>query len=995
MRRAWNAAARAVRGLAFFAVSALALGADLQIHFVPPGTRVEDLAKLPPPTVSVDELVDSGDFYTMAGGAKVPLLRAKNSVAVRFASAVGPERGKASLRARRELPDHEEVARAEFRRDGSFHILRARAKAAALDPVAVQADASVEYARPVFVDVKSKMRMIATDEVLARFAARTTAAEARAAVASAGLQIVGRSGGSLNVFRLRLRHPKTGDPLRAARVLAAKPGVRWAQPNFLREIRHSYTPTNPLFGDQQALRNTGQNHGVAGADVDAVHAWDTTTGSSSIVIAIIDDAVDIAHPGLRIFTNPGESGGGKETNATDDDGNGLVDDVHGWDFANNDKNPGAVGTNGHGTATAGIAGATFGTQARAAGIAGGCTILPVKIADDTGAFSTDQIIGTAIVYAAHYADVLSNSWGGGSESSYINDAIDYATTQGRGGKGCPVFFATGNYASTWFQGGGRFRLSTAGLVGNFYYSFYFKKSGTMSAGENAVRIDNVCLLDGDGYTHKTAVLADEDFEDWFYIPGVINYPPNGWWLSTSGTASGHWTPTTTNAFTGTGGSLSAVSPALTNGQYAWLLSPQMALSGTETFAFAASISTPDDAALYIPVYNGSFAFVGYYGPFSGLPDYVSTDTTYPASYANSIAVGASTDCDLRSDYSEYGGHIDVVAPSNGGWNDIAALDPLGAVGWTPDDYKMNFGGTSAATPLAAGIAALALSVNPSLTAAEIRTLLHITSDKIGGVTYAANGTHPMYGYGRVNARKAVASAMPSIGLADAAITEGVPGTTGTAMFNVTLSAPAVRPVTVQFGTANGTAFAGRNYLAASATLTIQAGSTAAAVPVVVNGGTLLKPTGTFFLNLSNAASATIARVQATGTISMTDTDGDGLPDYWENAHGLNPNNPSDAALDADGDGFTNLQEFLAGTDPHDPASRMFASDLSPDGGDLRITFKTATGRNYRVEYKNNLTDAAWLPLGSDVTGTGGVVQVTDQGALTAQQTRFYRITVVP
>ena len=54
--------------------------------------------------------------------------------------------------------------------------------------------------------------------------------------------------------------------------------------------------------------------------------------------------------------------------------------------------------------------------------------------------------------------------------------------------------------------------------------------------------------------------------------------------------------------------------------------------------------------------------------------------------------------------------------------DIATLDPLGAIGWTPDDYKMNFGGTSAATPLAAGIAALMLSANPNLTAAEIRTL---------------------------------------------------------------------------------------------------------------------------------------------------------------------------------------------------------------------------------------------------------------------------------
>ena len=61
------------------------------------------------------------------------------------------------------------------------------------------------------------------------------------------------------------------------------------------------------------------NHAVAGADVSATSAWDRTTGASSILIAIIDDGVDITHPGLRIFTNPGESGGGKETNALDDE----------------------------------------------------------------------------------------------------------------------------------------------------------------------------------------------------------------------------------------------------------------------------------------------------------------------------------------------------------------------------------------------------------------------------------------------------------------------------------------------------------------------------------------------------------------------------------------------------------------------------------------------------------------------------------------------------
>src|SRR5439155_16897039 len=138
-----------------------------------------------------------------------------------------------------------------------------------------------------------------------------------------------------------------------------------------------------------------------------------------------------------------------------------------------------------GTGTARIAAATFGAPSKTAGIAGGCTILPVKIADDSGDFTTDDIIGAALLYAAQYADVLSNSWGGGSESPYIDEAIDYAVAHGRGGKGCPVFFATGNYASTWMNGGGRVRLSTEGLNGSYYFGFYYGKNAT-SGGEETI-----------------------------------------------------------------------------------------------------------------------------------------------------------------------------------------------------------------------------------------------------------------------------------------------------------------------------------------------------------------------------------------------------------------------------------------------------------------------------------------------------------------------------
>ena len=967
---------------------------DLRIQTVPPGTRLEDVVKAARPKSAPDETIDAGDFYTLPGGRQVPLLRSKNSVAVSFASGGTRDRGLAALKSRKELPQHDEVAHTQLRKGGSFHVLRAKRNGEGMDPKTVQADASVAYARHVLVDPKSRTRMIATDEILAAFHDGATAGEVRATVGRAGLQVIGRSGGGkMNVWRMRVADPKTAESLAIARTLGAMRGVLWAQPNFLREIRHAFTPENPLFSTQQALLNPGLNQALAGADVDAIRAWDRTKGNSSIVIAIIDDGVDILHPGLRIFTNPGESGGGKETNGTDDDGNGKIDDLHGWDFANDDNNSSPVGFNGHGTGTAGIAGGTFGTLAPTAGIAGGCTILPVKIADDTGTFATDEAIGSAILYAATFADVLSNSWGGGSQSPYIDDAIDFAVMNGRNGKGCAVFFATGNYASTWYSGGGRYRLSTAGLSGSYYYGFFYEK-GPTAAGEDAIRIDNVCLLDADGYTHKTAVLADEDFENWFYFP-PFNFPPNGWWLAAGGGASSYWSPSATNALTGTGGVLSAVSPTLTDGQFAWLLSPLMAITGNETFAFASSISIPTDSYLYVPIYDASYRFAGYYGPFNGVPDYVDVATTYPASHPKAIAVGAATDRDRRSDYSEYLGHLDFLAPSNGGWSDIATLDPLGAVGWTPGDYKMNFGGTSAATPLAAGIAALMLSVNPTLTVNEIRTIMHNTCDKIGGVAYGADGTHPEYGHGRVNAARAVESAMPMLSIADVAINEGGMGATPTAVFNVTLSAPTVRDVSVQFATVDGTAIAAANYTATTGTLTILTGSTSAQVTVGIKGGTLNRPLADFLLHLSSPTNSIISRSDGACTISALDTDADGLPDYWENRFALNPLLPGDASLDPDGDGLTNLQEFLAGSSPRDAADPTFILGMRSDGGDFFFTFKSVAGRTYRIEYTDDFNAPTWLPFGAFVTAIGPTTEVPDPGVIAGHPSRFYRARVLP
>ncbi len=188
-------------------------------------------------------------------------------------------------------------------------------------------------------------------------------------------------------------------------------------------------PDDPYFNRSWSLHNTGQTGGTPDADIDAPEAWGLQTGSNDeVIIAVIDTGVDYTHPDLaaNIWTNPGEIPG----NGIDDDLNGFVDDVHGWDFANNDNDPYDDDYTGHGTHCAGIIGASGNDSVGIAGVNRNVKIMPLKFFDSNGFGTTDDAI-SCIKYASMMgADIISNSWGELEYNRDLKDAISAAGDSG-------------------------------------------------------------------------------------------------------------------------------------------------------------------------------------------------------------------------------------------------------------------------------------------------------------------------------------------------------------------------------------------------------------------------------------------------------------------------------------------------------------------------------------------------------------------------------------
>ncbi|MBF0196810.1 MAG: S8 family serine peptidase [Planctomycetes bacterium] len=205
------------------------------------------------------------------------------------------------------------------------------------------------------------------------------------------------------------------DLLKARNILLNDPTVEYVEPNYI--IKLNKIPSDPLFSDLYGLHNTGQNGGLADADIDAPEAWNITGGTSTVLVGVIDTGVDYNHPDIveNMWVNPGEIPG----NGRDDDGNGYIDDVHGYDFINYDSDP--MDDHYHGTHVAGTIAAKS-NQVGVVGVAWDVKIVAIKFLGPNGG-STSGAIDSVAYANALGLPITNNSWGGGGPSTALQHVI--------------------------------------------------------------------------------------------------------------------------------------------------------------------------------------------------------------------------------------------------------------------------------------------------------------------------------------------------------------------------------------------------------------------------------------------------------------------------------------------------------------------------------------------------------------------------------------------
>jgi subtilisin family serine protease len=242
-------------------------------------------------------------------------------------------------------------------------------------------------------------------ELIVQFRPGVSSAARRDALGSA------RVAGSLGAPGLTIVRLPAGASMDASSAaLARDPRVAFAEPNYIYQLS-AVPPNDPSFPDLWGMSQ------LSDFDIDAPEAWDTVTGDPSIVVGVIDSGVAYDHPDLagNMWVNDDPPGNG------DEDGNGFVDDVNGWDFVQEDNAP--LDANGHGTHVAGTIGAVGNNGDGVAGVNWDVSLMALRAGDASGSLTNADIF-QAVQYACNNgADVVNGSFGGPGKSLSLGNLL--------------------------------------------------------------------------------------------------------------------------------------------------------------------------------------------------------------------------------------------------------------------------------------------------------------------------------------------------------------------------------------------------------------------------------------------------------------------------------------------------------------------------------------------------------------------------------------------
>ena len=531
------------------------------------------------------------------------------------------------------------------------------------------------------------------------------------------------------------------------------PDVAYAEPNYIRYSRAT-TPDDPSFPNLWGLHNTGQTingrSGTAGADIRGPEAWDFAQGSNTFVIAVIDTGVDYNHPDLagNIWANPGEVAG----NRLDDDDNGYVDDIRGWDFVDGDNDP--VDVHGHGTHVSGTIAAVGNNNLGVTGVCWRAKIMPLRAMDAFGS-GTDANIIAAIGYAVNNgARVINASFGAPDYDQAMYDALANANSAG-------VLFvaAAGNEATnndTTPSYPASFNLpniiSVAATDADDNLAS-FSNYGASSVHVAAPGVNVYSTLPASRATVWADNFDDGDISDW-----------------TTGGTNNTWGLSSTTTYNNSAFSLTD-SPAgnYQNNTASWARAPALNLSSYAgaKLAFRVTGRSQETDRLYVQISTSGTSWTD---QDIYLPDF---DTFLPSFYGDGSDQWYRAEVDL----GKYDGEGTVYvrfyfASFSSGPSDGWYLDELSVTAasfsYTGREYDYK-AGTSMATPHVVGLAGLVWSQYPSFSMTQVREAIVSTVDKkpsLGGKVASGgriNAYNPFLCFGTVETPVSLTAALDSSG----------------------------------------------------------------------------------------------------------------------------------------------------------------------------------------------------------------------------------------